>query len=245
MNICNECNKNFSNKYILATHLRNIHGPVRERLFLCNFEASAGIKCNKRFMTKHHLAKHQEIVHNTTDKNFECPTCNKKFKSANNLTTHQKSHHKSFLCRHVHYKNILKLLLLPHQTDSINQWQLPNVILFRYCNATFFREQDVRNHEAAIHEKQQKFICNECEKTFSQLSNLLTHIRSVHRNIKLYHCQKCNNSFSRKRLLLYHLAAIHKENVEQMTLNCTACTFTTIYPSHLIRHRKTHESWIF
>ena len=56
MNICRECNKNFSNKYILATHLRNIHGPQRERNFCCNFEAS-GVKCTKRFMTKHHLAK--------------------------------------------------------------------------------------------------------------------------------------------------------------------------------------------
>ncbi|KAL7026960.1 hypothetical protein ACKWTF_005248 [Chironomus riparius] len=99
MNICRECNKNFSNKYILATHLRNIHGPQRERNFCCNFEAS-GVKCTKRFMTKHHLAKHQEIVHNTTDKNFQCPTCSKKFKSANNLQTHQKSHHRSFLCRY-------------------------------------------------------------------------------------------------------------------------------------------------
>lgn len=56
MNICRECNKNFSNKYILATHLRNIHGPTRERNFCCNFESS-GVKCTKRFMTKHHLAK--------------------------------------------------------------------------------------------------------------------------------------------------------------------------------------------
>lgn len=111
---------------------------------------------------------------------------------------------------------------------------------FRYCNATFFREQDVRNHEAAIHEKQQKFQCNECFpiKLFSQQSNLLTHIRSVHRNIKTHKCGLCNNSYSRRRLLDYHLAAAHHQNVQ--TLTCTSCTFNTIYPSHLIKHRKTH-----
>lgn len=56
MNICHECNKNFSNKYILATHQRNIHGEPRERHFFCNFETS-GVKCSKKFMTKHHLTK--------------------------------------------------------------------------------------------------------------------------------------------------------------------------------------------
>lgn len=128
-------------------------------------------------------------------------------------------------------------------TDCINQWQYPILIFYRYCNATFFREQDVRNHEAAIHEKQQKFQCNECTpiKLFSQQSNLLTHIRSVHRNIKIHKCCLCSNSYKRKRLLVYHLAAAHHQNVQITTLNCTMCTFTTIYPSHLIKHAKSHN----
>lgn len=113
---------------------------------------------------------------------------------------------------------------------------------FRYCNATFFREQDVRNHEAAIHEKQQNYQCNECRKKFSQQSNLLTHIRFVHRKIKSYQCPQCKNSYKRKRLLDFHLAAAHNEKLDEMTLSCTECTFQTIYPSHLIKHSKSHES---
>lgn len=100
----------------------------------------------------------------------------------------------------------------------------------------------MRNHEAAIHEKQQNYQCNECEKKFSQQANLLSHIRFVHRKIRSHQCQHCNNSYKRKRLLQYHLAAAHNQNVKEMKLSCTECTFETIYPSHLIKHKKSHES---
>lgn len=117
-------------------------------------------------------------------------------------------------------------------------------LLTRYCNATFFREEDVRNHESAIHEKNNiKFHpCNECTpiKLFSQQSNQISHIKSVHRRLKTHKCHLCSNSYARRRLLDYHLTAAHQQNTENMTLKCVECTFTTIYPSHLIKHRKSH-----
>jgi Zinc finger, C2H2 type len=102
----------------------------------------------------------------------------------------------------------------------------------------------VRNHEAAVHEKIKQFQCKECNLRFSQHSNLISHTKFVHRNIKQHKCLLCEKYYKRKRLLSYHLQSAHNIGNNQR-LKCTEvdCNFSTIYHSHLISHRKSHNKF--
>ena len=52
---CEICHKTFKNKYILKTHMQNIHSETRER-YECPH-------CNKEFASKYYLKKHISSKH--------------------------------------------------------------------------------------------------------------------------------------------------------------------------------------
>lgn len=158
---CNICNKSFTNKYTMKTHLKNTH-EERERLFICDACGKKWVKVflffyhllkffNFRFLTENHLQNHQNTVHNITERNFVCNNCSKTFKSLNNLQTHLQIHvvEKPYLCR--------------------------------YCDKMFARKQDVNIHEKT-HTKIRDFTCSVCPRSFSQQSNLLSHVKTVKQN---------------------------------------------------------------
>lgn len=82
---CNICDKKFSRKDILKSHMSNVHGLWQGKVSKC-------LKCNKEFKSKRTLDSHLKSTH--SDSQFKC-TCGSIFKYSRNLIRHQKKVHKS------------------------------------------------------------------------------------------------------------------------------------------------------
>ena len=87
-NQCPTCNKSFTTKSILTTHMK-LHTGVRP--FECD-------QCGKTFITKDHLKSHQRT--HSGEKPFECYQCGKRCGSVSGLTTHARTHsrEKPYIC---------------------------------------------------------------------------------------------------------------------------------------------------
>ena len=118
---CIECNKSFSQKSYLNTHIRIIHNG--ERTFKCDL-------CEKTFARKNTLEAH--YASHSTDKPYQCKFCDKSFKSASYLAKHNKIHfsREKFECRKCkkifsdgryfkkHEKEVCGLSSPTHNSDS-------------------------------------------------------------------------------------------------------------------------------
>ena len=94
---CDICNKTFSSKSNLNSHISSVHNNIRE--YLCK-------TCDKTFSRHSKLKRHIKSVHDQI-KDFLCPLC--EFKSSTNscLKGHIKQVHdqiKDFLCSSCDYK---------------------------------------------------------------------------------------------------------------------------------------------
>ena len=58
--VCDICNKKFKNKYILRTHMQNIHCENRQS-YTCEI-------CGKQLKSKYYLQYHISHLHNNNDK---------------------------------------------------------------------------------------------------------------------------------------------------------------------------------
>ena len=77
---CLHCDKTFSVKCDLSTHMKKNIGKT-------SFECS---QCNKAFLSKCRLQQHKKV--HSVEKQFQCTICDKKFKLKNSLSKHLKIH---------------------------------------------------------------------------------------------------------------------------------------------------------
>nr|XP_026486700.1 zinc finger protein 27-like isoform X1 [Vanessa tameamea] len=110
--VCPECNKSFSNKYNMLTHMKTHTSELSTSKFMC-------IKCNKTYKSRGSLTYHQRVFHegllpflcsmcgeafpsrmardthariHTGSKPFTCDYCNKSYRAQNTLRRHIDMH---------------------------------------------------------------------------------------------------------------------------------------------------------
>ena len=79
---CDYCQRSFSKKTDLTTHLLTVHKIGKPRV-PCEY-------CDKTFPEKHNLAQHKNKAHKM-GKSFNCDICDKEFYSKQNYNNHLKS----------------------------------------------------------------------------------------------------------------------------------------------------------
>ena len=85
---CSKCNKEYSDKDILAYHIRVYHKKVKP--FKCQ-------QCGVAYGQKIHLKTHLDVVHNKI-KSYHCQECPKSYGRNNQLQDHIKTIHKKIKC---------------------------------------------------------------------------------------------------------------------------------------------------
>lgn len=143
------------------------------------------------------------------------------------------------------------------------RFKCPHCPLIKHCNSA------VQAHVRAVHDKVKSHRCTECSFVTSHLSAIGRHIKAVHKKVRGHQCGICQANFKRKSHLVRHTSSIHENarphlcdecgksftelymlkthkryhnEAEDQQLNCTICSFSTIYEKAmrdhlLVKHR--------
>lgn len=88
----------------------------------------------------------------------------------------------------------------------------------------------------SIHEKNNKFKCNQCHKSFPIKYYLASHIRIVHTTPTKFKCDLCHKAFHKQSEFERH-RVVHSDS---RPYKCQVCNHTTKYKSSLKKHMKSH-----
>ncbi|XP_041471002.1 uncharacterized protein LOC121420435 isoform X1 [Lytechinus variegatus] len=213
--VCTVCNKGFSRKDNLTTHMK-IHQAKRRRdqcpfckkKFLCSNYLRMHIKvhtgeelyvcsfCKKTFFKRQSLDEHVRI--HTGEKPFQCSYCDMRFARADAFKRHTRSHTRE-TCRYCDktfsQAGDLKTHMEKHSAEK--PFQCAD------CGQSFATKSQVVDHQKTHAGKEPNF-CSVCDKRFKRKHDFIRHMR-VHTGEKPYHCPVCSKSFSAKRSRSRHM----------------------------------------
>ena len=229
---CEHCNKTFSQKCNLKTHVLNVHFGKK---FKCQ-------KCQKTFNQKQIFLNHMKIKHNNKNKitkQFKCKQCDKEYIYKSALENHIKTFHKF---RNEENKFVIKGEDEDLSEHEINEYDLPK---YEHHNGQVKNENEHEIDEydlSNITNKSGPIKCAYCNKTVSSKGNLKRHIEGVHKGQQKYKCELCNKSFSQKCNLKTHKLKYHKEKPFKIKVDQKR-VFNKMQPKDKLKnHMKTaHE----
>ena len=256
---CNECTKNFSERF-------KILGHIRSNKKKCNI-------CDKFIV---HLRDHTKKYHikTTYKKLFKCKICDKKFQTDSQRDSHKAFVHKgvSRFCEYCS-KQFDSIEAKTRHIKTVHEGVKP--VKCNFCDETFRHYSSRGHHEKKIHgvveqcdlcgktfnKSQIKFhikshsekenrprnnVCPHCGKYFWEGKNMNSHINDVHKEIRRYICELCSYSSNRKYNLQLHRRKVHevKTNPELFPkLQCHICDKYFNLKEKLAEHvRRIHNN---
>lgn len=196
---CQECEKDFSTKTNLRTHVKRIHQKSDNSEFVCK-------DCHKKFASKAGLDVHIEAMHQ--EKLFKCDKCYKMFGSSKLLKQHQNAVHvfKSEKCLECGVKFKLKGNLIKHieTIHGTNRFECDQ------CDSTFNIKENLTKHKLSVHEGKKNWFCKACPFSSYGKQHFVIHMRT-HTGERPYKCKICKKTFSTVGNLQQH-ERIHNKN---------------------------------
>ena len=152
--ICKLCNEEFTIRYFLMNHLKEVHGRILipkeiicEKLKPIEGGRMECLDCNKTFASKETARTHYKEMH-MNKLTFKCEVCLKNFSHKRGLDSHM------YNCHEVHTRlNCLE------------------------CNRTF-KKSSLNQHMKEQHLTNRNFNCKMCGKHFGLERSLKSHIRN-------------------------------------------------------------------
>ncbi|KAG9488069.1 hypothetical protein GDO78_007722 [Eleutherodactylus coqui] len=219
---CSKCEKSYTSKYNLVTHILG-HSGIKPH---------ACSRCGKLFKQLSHLHTHM-LTHQGT-RPHKCQVCNKAFTQTSHLKRHMMQHSdiKPYNCRicgrGFAYPSELKVHESKHESGREN--------ICVECGLDFPTLAQLKRHLTA-HRGPVQYNCSECDKTFQYPSQLQNHMMK-HKDIRPYICSECGMEFVQPHHLKQH-SLTHKGVKEH---KCGICGREFTLLANMKRHILIHTN---
>lgn len=160
---CVQCEKSFTQKHHLVTHMATHSG---EKPYGCT-------QCDKKFARRRQLTVH--MFTHTGEKPFLCPICGDCFGRSDTLTKHMRSHtgEKPFHCAVCGNDFGRRSTLTNHMRAHMGE----KPYLCTECGWRFVQSYDLTKHMRS-HTGEKPFHCSLCRMSFGQRNSLTKHMRN-------------------------------------------------------------------
>ncbi|XP_019387822.1 PREDICTED: zinc finger protein 366 [Crocodylus porosus] len=219
---CPMCEKSYTSKYNLVTHILG-HSGIKPH---------ACSRCGKLFKQLSHLHTHM-LTHQGT-RPHKCQVCHKAFTQTSHLKRHMMQHSdiKPYNCRicgrGFAYPSELKAHESKHESGREN--------ICVECGLDFPTLAQLKRH-LTTHRGPIQYNCTECDKTFQYPSQLQNHMMK-HKDIRPYICTECGMEFVQPHHLKQH-SLTHKGVKEH---KCGICGREFTLLANMKRHVLIHTN---
>ncbi|XP_067246581.1 zinc finger protein 710a isoform X1 [Chanodichthys erythropterus] len=229
---CRMCEKSYTSKYNLVTHILGHNG----------IKPHECLHCGKLFKQPSHLQTHL-LTHQGT-RPHKCTVCKKAFTQTSHLKRHMLQHSdvKPYSCRFCGRGFAYPSELRTHETKH----ESGHCHVCTQCGMEFPTHAHLKRHQVS-HQGPTTFQCTECHKSFAYRSQLQNHLMK-HQNVRPYVCSECGMEFVQIHHLKQHMLT-HKVLTQQALehkgmkeYKCDVCSREFTLSANLKRHMLIHTS---
>uniref|UniRef100_H2USQ9 Zinc finger protein 710 n=1 Tax=Takifugu rubripes TaxID=31033 RepID=H2USQ9_TAKRU len=217
---CRMCEKSYTSKYNLVTHILGHNGIKPHGCHLCgklfkqlshlhtHLLTHQGMRphkcqvCHKAFTQTSHLKRH--MMQHSDVKPYSCRVCSRGFAYPSELRTHELKHEKGQ--ENVCVECGLDFPTLAQLKRHLTTHRGPTLYRCSECQKTFQYPSQLQNHMMK-HKDIRPYICSECGMEFIQSHHLKQHTLT-HKGVKEHKCRICGREFTllanMKRHVLIH-----------------------------------------
>ncbi|XP_001663296.2 zinc finger protein 271 isoform X1 [Aedes aegypti] len=203
---CPFCNKGFSDKYLMTTHVRWHTG---EKPFKCEF-------CDKGFCENSKLKLHRRT--HTGERPYVCPYCSKSFTQSVTLKIHIRIHTREtpYVCEICNRGFTQSYNLTLHLRNQHNE-----VIIYRgrevgilpeykceHCGKIYRSPKSFQLH-VKLHGAGKLFDCELCGKQYTFVHKCK--VEGGAGKAKVYPCRICGQEFKHQQSVVYHMSSKHNQ----------------------------------
>ncbi|XP_056622550.1 zinc finger protein 710a isoform X2 [Triplophysa dalaica] len=219
---CRMCEKSYTSKYNLVTHILGHNG----------IKPHECVHCGKLFKQPSHLQTHL-LTHQGT-RPHKCTVCKKAFTQTSHLKRHMLQHSdiKPYSCRFCGRGFAYPSELRTHETKH----ESGHCHVCAQCGMEFPTQAHLKRHQVS-HQGPTTFQCSECHKSFAYRSQLQNHLMK-HQNVRPFVCSECGMEFVQIHHLKQHMLR-HKGMKEY---KCEVCSREFTLSANLKRHMLIHTS---
>ncbi|XP_039347564.1 zinc finger protein 710 [Mauremys reevesii] len=246
---CRMCEKSYTSKYNLVTHILGHNGikphscPHCSKLFkqpshlqthLLTHQGTRPHKCevcSKAFTQTSHLKRHM-LLHSDI-KPYSCHFCGRGFAYPSELKAHEVKHENG-RC-HVCVECGLDFSTLTQLKRHLSTHQGPTLYQCLECSKSFHYRSQLQNHMLK-HQNVRPFVCTECGMEFSQIHHLKQH-SLTHKGVKEFKCEVCGREFTLQANMKRHML-IH---TSVRPYQCHICFKTFVQKQTLKTHMIVHS----
>uniref|UniRef100_A0A4W3GS79 C2H2-type domain-containing protein n=1 Tax=Callorhinchus milii TaxID=7868 RepID=A0A4W3GS79_CALMI len=246
---CRLCEKSYTSKYNLVTHILGHSGikphecphcrklfkqPSHLQMHLLTHEGIRPHKCevcDKAFTQTSHLKRHM-LLHSEI-KPYSCRVCGRGFAYPSELKTHE-AKHENGRC-HICIECGLDFATLSQLKRHLLAHQGPTPYQCAECDKTFNYRSQLQNHMMK-HQNIRPYVCTECGMEFTQPHHLKQH-SLTHKGVKEFKCEVCGREFTLQANLKRHML-IH---TSVRAYQCHICFKTFVQKQTLKTHMIVHS----
>ncbi|XP_062861376.1 zinc finger protein 710a isoform X2 [Trichomycterus rosablanca] len=245
---CRMCEKSYTSKYNLVTHILGHSGikphecvhcgklfkqPSHLQTHLLTHQGTRPHKCTvckKAFTQTSHLKRH--MLQHSDVKPYSCRFCGRGFAYPSELRTHE-AKHENGRC-HVCTQCSMEFPTYAHLRRHLVSHQGPAPFQCTECHKSFAYRSQLQNH-LMKHQNARPHICSECGLEFVQVHHLKQHMLT-HKGMKEYKCDVCSREFTLSANLKRHML-IH---TSVRPFQCHVCFKTFVQKQTLKTHMIVH-----